>query len=1361
MPITKENQSPPSEQKEALSDDFLDVGSVPFTPMVSIKSSLVAADILSKVLHSTPQFKAIGLTSVLVEGGLEIKEAVDKWEALTKVATNALTAEAAVECAKSAMARFFYLMPKSPTALLAVKTPMIAAAYTGGILTGYYIMDTYYDIKDILRGQRSFDPTLSYTDTFLPFNIDLHASDKLFFQNRYIQKFNEQVDPTVLYDGMILNGNKKVLSNYLYRNIEQILAADPGSNCLTAQKERLDFLSFTKQYNHFINADAQAKLEDVVTKHILDSLSQPANTPEQQFKKFHLASAFVQYQTTKPYTLSPNFIKKLKEIKKENKGFEDLKRLVGTDAESSRFSTDIHFLEPYLKNPKKLVKLLTKNPNIGNQQKLEQIQKISDIAAITGNIGQIFSAVAGESNDLTQFVSAIPSVLQAYNGITMLRMGSAALEAAKISSLTPWVLMTASFASLFSMMLGRKRSNGFEGYYRAITHAMQELSKQLESVRKENRELFHGMHEWMFNYFGMLVNRIQSFIEIDRINEARGYVQHAVQMESSESIYQWLLTTTNAYAKRIDSILPENSLDIETFRREITKVAESTEQSLRESRNGNSLYSLFQQEDYRANHRTVEFTLHNQPGQIWGFLASYLAELGLTSNTRIINPLEWSMNVDAYIKLLRAGLTQGYEYDKENTEINKFINQANDFIAFSDDYLNGLPQLNTIIQEDLNTLKEIAELVPYSAGLQTLVGSTTPPLPEPTLQRSKRSCEIEFVQYPQFSHYYSHILVITHQTENCTWAPIVDDKNPTSLVGHKFNSVQTLNLVLNGSLQTKCEQDFHTTPFPQKGIPKEFLIADVTGNGRLVYGFNIGSYWSEFIILYCKPNATSDQDCLPLSKADYGYIHMRNAQGELRGLRYCSPSIVPAQIPIEEIHNIKEVLLAFRRQNLGEKYVVLLSSLSTLEKILSNIAILQTALKTSDKEPVKKLEKLIDLPTTSALLAFEDEPYNPDPYKPLPKLKWLKDLIEVATHKLQTIQQRFIELQQKPIVNIAIIDIIQNKIQQLEAIKIARIIPRNVTRATPAVTPPSDSDSSNSVLKSINSTLASLGEKLERTNKEVVELRRELSTCQSGNPHTSQKEFFIIKEDATPAHDLLTGQRLFTYRAFNSKKQEVGAITLYAHPYPCRSEAGDKNNIVSVTGIYAEHFYKELKTATIEDICAALPPTLLERMQKTAIDSGLHGAIRGVSNVLNEALNKCGISKRASRIASQATFYGLFFSSRVASKSYDESNSQSLENNILRSFWETACLATMNVAIDAGSEILGYASDQFRRAGHAMSARVLNKASQWLPFTSIFYQGVPSDAVNTITSLASSTAAQKVVEAVGHYALNRKLSRKE
>ena len=249
-----------------------------------------------------------------------------------------------------------------------------------------------------------------------------------------------------------------------------------------------------------------------------------------------------------------------------------------------------------------------------------------------------------------------------------------------------------------------------------------------------------------------------------------------------------------------------------------------------------------------------------------------------------------------------------------------------------------------------------------------------------------------------------------------------------------------------------------------------------------------------------------------------------------------------------------------------------------------------------------------------------------------------------------------------------------------------------------------------------------------------------------------------VWESSIQAHPT-TGEPIFTYNAYKNGV-EVGGISFYKHPLLCRSEAGDRHNVIATTGIFSAI---SIDAHSVNDICQALPPTMFDRTVTSAEKGATFGAICGVAHLVGYTLKSLAVRPSIAHYISQATCYSGYFLLSFNAYAAQETtcNTYTAPEEML------ACSSTLNAAVkallDTGSmfitsSVIQWLSQSINQIGESAKQRGFFQTSKLLGF---FNKVVPyaiythdAGVVNATAGITAGGLTQYMVEQVGEKVVN-------
>lgn len=284
---------------------------------------------------------------------------------------------------------------------------------------------------------------------------------------------------------------------------------------------------------------------------------------------------------------------------------------------------------------------------------------------------------------------------------------------------------------------------------------------------------------------------------------------------------------------------------------------------------------------------------------------------------------------------------------------------------------------------------------------------------------------------------------------------------------------------------------------------------------------------------------------------------------------------------------------------------------------------------------------------------------------------------------------------------------------------------------------------------------------LARANLEKVAIRecnaassKEATVLKTADNTCNIVDFDYGTWDSTEQFHPITGERIFIYRAYKNE-MEVGTASFYKHPLLCRSEAGDRHNIIATTGIFST---LEIDTHSLEEICQALPPTLFDRVMTSAKQGAQHGAVRGVAHLFGYTLKSRGVPQKIAHSIEQTICYGGYFLLRF--------NTYAAQEEILD--WSGTLHATCKAALDTGSmfiashvmqklsQSINRLREQVHKNGFIKASKALGFFSSAAQYSVYAYDAMHQGIVEVGTSFVAGGLTQYTIEQIGERAVGRK-----
>lgn len=252
-------------------------------------------------------------------------------------------------------------------------------------------------------------------------------------------------------------------------------------------------------------------------------------------------------------------------------------------------------------------------------------------------------------------------------------------------------------------------------------------------------------------------------------------------------------------------------------------------------------------------------------------------------------------------------------------------------------------------------------------------------------------------------------------------------------------------------------------------------------------------------------------------------------------------------------------------------------------------------------------------------------------------------------------------------------------------------------------------------------------------------------------PHKSNSAEQIILCDGPPREtitlDPITGKYIFDY-SFTYQDEEIAGAMFYDHNGPCKSMAGNQDNILELRGLYSGLRLQP------EDVCSALPPSLSAITLESAGEGAKMGAMRGAANVIG--------GKNSWRATS--IFYSGYYLYRFYD-AYNQDTNQDCWNAMCKAGTDTLWLAGTEVAVSQasrGMKEVGNYLQQMKHRGARLVGKVTSKLSGVVGYSIYAYEGViawqasPTPmrtvtqfATRVVSNITSGYVAQQATEKVG------------
>lgn len=220
------------------------------------------------------------------------------------------------------------------------------------------------------------------------------------------------------------------------------------------------------------------------------------------------------------------------------------------------------------------------------------------------------------------------------------------------------------------------------------------------------------------------------------------------------------------------------------------------------------------------------------------------------------------------------------------------------------------------------------------------------------------------------------------------------------------------------------------------------------------------------------------------------------------------------------------------------------------------------------------------------------------------------------------------------------------------------------------------------------------------------------------------------------------GTPTFNYRFFK-QEQEVGSIRLYKHPLLCRSETGDRHNILELTGVLSN---QRIDSSKLENVCAALPPTPVEQFIAQARHPAQHGATRGIANTVGYALEQTGYSDTIANISKEAVYYGGCF---MLSFYEHYTQTQEVTSATYQAAAHIGALLFTNTLLHKTREWSAWLGQKASDAEWTKTGQALGAVSDYAGYGRYAYNGYAHGITDTATQMIVGGVVEKVVETVG------------
>ena len=213
----------------------------------------------------------------------------------------------------------------------------------------------------------------------------------------------------------------------------------------------------------------------------------------------------------------------------------------------------------------------------------------------------------------------------------------------------------------------------------------------------------------------------------------------------------------------------------------------------------------------------------------------------------------------------------------------------------------------------------------------------------------------------------------------------------------------------------------------------------------------------------------------------------------------------------------------------------------------------------------------------------------------------------------------------------------------------------------------------------------------------------------------------------------------FTYRV-KQAGTEVGSIQFYKHPLLCRSDSGDRHNVIAVSGVFAN---VDIDAKTIDEVCAALPPTLFDRVAVNAQHGATTGLLRGVSNVAGYTLQARNVPPSITKYIRDAIYYGGYFMLHCHNRVAEEGFTVTA---MLRAAADTGSLFAVNTAVSWVMQAARVVGAKAAQSGWSKMGGMFNFFANNGSYLVYAANARQHGVVETAAGLAAGAAAQLAVE---------------
>ncbi len=230
-----------------------------------------------------------------------------------------------------------------------------------------------------------------------------------------------------------------------------------------------------------------------------------------------------------------------------------------------------------------------------------------------------------------------------------------------------------------------------------------------------------------------------------------------------------------------------------------------------------------------------------------------------------------------------------------------------------------------------------------------------------------------------------------------------------------------------------------------------------------------------------------------------------------------------------------------------------------------------------------------------------------------------------------------------------------------------------------------------------------------------------------------------------------THEPIFIFKLYNDTDEEIGSVQFFKHPLFCRSELGDRHNIIKTTGVFTQF---PINATNAKEVCEVLPPTALESLMNTATHSAIHGALRGMANLVRHNEKRRKTSHMNAALTQYAVYlFGYFL--LCSFENIQSKNSNSYLTAIVPARIKTALMMLMNIFMMCVCYGLKCIENQAAQNGWNKTGKVFSLASEYFQY-GIFALDAKQRGITTVaTSVAFGCAAQTLVENGGKMLVDR------